>query len=144
MGADATAAFGAPNSSGQTRGVGAGEEGFSILKKKILPLQLIASAYVGHAQGKAGRSVFRYYVNAPLVRLGNFGANIQPQAQTFAAAPRAAAKKWLKQPSPGVCIDRGARVGYGQLKMRAAGARMHTDGRARRPVHKRIAQQVGQ
>ncbi len=96
----------------------------------------------GHPQSEAGRSAFRCYVNRSPMCLGDFGTDIEAQAETFAAVAHTAPEKRLEEPLKGRGLNRLSRVGDGKLELAAIRPSAHLNRRVRRAIDKCIAKKV--
>src|SRR5208283_5708718 len=96
----------------------------------------------GHPQSEAGCSAFRCYVDCSSVCLGDFGTDIEAQAETFAAPTNLAAEKRLKETFEGRRLNVVSGVGNAKLKMAAFGSSTHPNRHCRCSVDERVGKQV--
>jgi hypothetical protein len=76
------------------------------------------------------------------MRLGDFGTDIEAQAETFAFVAHAAPEKWLEETLKGRWLNRLSKVGDGKLELAAIRTSVHLNGRVRRPIDECIAKKV--
>jgi hypothetical protein len=74
--------------------------------------------------------------------LGDFGTDIEAQAETFAAAANLPAEERLEQSFKGRRLNGLSRVDHGQLELTLFGPRPHLNGRSRRPIDKGVTKKI--